>query len=122
MISHIVSSLKKKQRLFQEKNTKEILFCKNWTPDQSTIGIDSIHVYLSSNSNAEEGVKIRFGEILKFNVFQDPYLNEITCTAPFRLKTYLFKEIVIQKQQNAQSVTDASILVNIIFLKATCLK
>ena len=41
-------------------------------------------------------------------MFQDPYLNEIACTDPFRWKTYRFLEIVISKQQNAKSVTDAS--------------
>ena len=30
------------------------------------------------------GYKICFSEILKVNVFQDPYLNEITCTDPFQ--------------------------------------
>ena len=35
-------------------------------------------------SITEEDVKIRFSEILKVNVFQDPYVNEITCADPFR--------------------------------------
>ena len=35
-------------------------------------------------------------------------LIEITCTNPFRQKTYRFPEIVILKQQNAKSVTSAS--------------
>ena len=42
-------------------------------------------------------------------LFKDPYLNKITCTNPFRQKTYHFQEIVILKQQNVKSVTDASI-------------
>ena len=43
--------------------------------------------YISSAlkySITEEDVKIRFSEILKVNVFQDPYVNEITCADPFR--------------------------------------
>ena len=35
-------------------------------------------------SITEEDVKIRFSEILKVNVFQDPYVNEITCADPFQ--------------------------------------
>ena len=35
-------------------------------------------------SITEEDVKIRFSGILKVDVFQDPYLNEITCVDPFR--------------------------------------
>ena len=35
-------------------------------------------------SITEEDVKIRFCEFVKVNVFQDPYLNEIACTDPFR--------------------------------------
>ena len=34
-------------------------------------------------SITEEDVKIRFSEILKVNVCQDPHLNEITCADPF---------------------------------------
>ena len=45
---------------------------------------------------------------------QDPYWNKITCTDAFQWKTYCFQEIVILKQQNAKSVTDASIWVMII--------
>ena len=30
------------------------------------------------------GCEIRFSEILKVNVFQDLYVNEITCADPFR--------------------------------------
>ena len=37
----------------------------------------------SQYSITEEDVKIRFIEILKVSVFQDPYLNEITCTDSF---------------------------------------
>ena len=32
----------------------------------------------------EEDAKSRFNDILIVNVFQHPYLNEITCTYPFR--------------------------------------
>ena len=35
-------------------------------------------------SITEEDMKIRFSEISKVNVFQDPYVNEITCADPFR--------------------------------------
>ena len=31
-----------------------------------------------------ENVNICFNEILKVNVFEDPYLNEIVCMDPFR--------------------------------------
>ena len=41
-------------------------------------------------------------------------MNEIICRDPFRQKTYCLQEIVIIKQQNAKSVTDASIWVNFI--------
>ena len=37
-----------------------------------------------SYSITEEDVKIPFSEILEVNVFQDPFLNEITCADPFR--------------------------------------
>ena len=50
-----------------------------------------------------EDVKIRFSEIIKINVFQDHMHGSIP------IKTYRFQEIVILKQQNAKSVTDASI-------------
>ena len=39
---------------------------------------------LQKYSITEEDVKNRFSEILKVNVFQDPYMNEITCADPFR--------------------------------------
>ena len=50
-------------------------------------------------------VLVKFQKSMVF--FQDPYLNEITCTGPFRWKTYRFQVIVILK--HAKSVKDASI-------------
>ena len=46
--------------------------------------------------------------------FQDRYLNGIIYTDPFRKITYRFQEIVISKQQNSKSVTDASFWVKFI--------
>ena len=44
-----------------------------------------------------EDVKVRFSEILKVNVFQDPYLNETTWVDLFRYKAYRLQEIMISK-------------------------
>ena len=35
-------------------------------------------------SQSEEDINIGFSEILKVNVYQDPNLNEISCTDPFQ--------------------------------------
>ena len=57
--------------------------------------------------------KICFSEISKVNVLSKPLLYRNYTNVSISIETYRFQQIVISEQQNAKSVADASIWINV---------